>query len=170
VEQYAAALRNGDLQRANALTNAVARETGKPEVTTFEAGRVIMADEVVRLLTSTGGTEQDREGMQRILSGWSSPAQFAGLFEVFKDFTGARFIAMENSYALGNPKREEEFKQRFLTPDARVVFGKMRPASEGAGGGELPPAARAQLQEGHETTFGNGQVWTLQNGQPKRIR
>lgn len=35
---------------------------------------------------------------------------------------------------------------------------------------ELPPQARAQLREGAETTFNNGQVWTLQNGQPKRVR
>lgn len=34
----------------------------------------------------------------------------------------------------------------------------------------LPPQALSQLQEGKTTTFRNGQVWTLQNGQPKRIK
>ncbi len=34
----------------------------------------------------------------------------------------------------------------------------------------LPPAARSQLKEGHNTTFGNGQIWTLKNGQPARIK
>lgn len=39
-----------------------------------------------------------------------------------------------------------------------------------AGGGTLPAQAQSQLKEGVDTTFGNGQVWTLQNGQPVRIR
>ena len=34
----------------------------------------------------------------------------------------------------------------------------------------IPPAAVAKLSEGHETTFGNGQTWTLRNGQPVQVR
>lgn len=34
----------------------------------------------------------------------------------------------------------------------------------------LPPHAAASLKEGVHTTFGNGQVWTLQNGQPVRVK
>jgi len=34
----------------------------------------------------------------------------------------------------------------------------------------LPPAAKAQLKEGHVTTFANGQKWTLTNGQPKQVQ
>jgi hypothetical protein len=37
--------------------------------------------------------------------------------------------------------------------------------------GALPDAAKAQLKRGVDTTFGNGQVWTLDaNGQEKRIK
>lgn len=36
--------------------------------------------------------------------------------------------------------------------------------------GALPPQARAQLKAGQNTTFANGQVWTLEGGQPKRLR
>ena len=35
---------------------------------------------------------------------------------------------------------------------------------------ELPPAAASSLKGGHETTFGNGQVWTLQDGKPVKVR
>lgn len=34
----------------------------------------------------------------------------------------------------------------------------------------LPASARAQLKEGTDTTFGNGQVWTLHGGQPQRVK
>ena len=34
----------------------------------------------------------------------------------------------------------------------------------------LPPQAAANLKEGQQTTFGNGQVWTLQGGNPVRVK
>lgn len=46
--------------------------------------------------------------------------------------------------------------------------GGAKPAAQGAA--TLPPAARAQLQKGHNTTFGNGQVWTLRNGEPVQVK
>ena len=39
-----------------------------------------------------------------------------------------------------------------------------------AAGASLPPAARARLKEGMITTFSSGQSWTLENGQPKRVK
>lgn len=36
--------------------------------------------------------------------------------------------------------------------------------------GGLPAAAKSQLKEGVNTTFGNGQVWTLKNGQEQRVQ
>lgn len=48
-----------------------------------------------------------------------------------------------------------------------VSGGGAQPAP---GGGQLPAQARAQLKENVNTTFGNGQVWTLRNGQPTRVR
>jgi len=44
------------------------------------------------------------------------------------------------------------------------------PAPVGAPASGPPPAALAQLQEGHVTTFGNGQKWTLQGGQPVQVQ
>lgn len=35
---------------------------------------------------------------------------------------------------------------------------------------DVPAEARARLQEGVKTTFGNGQVWTLIHGQPTRVK
>lgn len=38
------------------------------------------------------------------------------------------------------------------------------------GATDLPATARARLREGVQTTFGNGQVWTLTDGVPTRVR
>lgn len=49
--------------------------------------------------------------------------------------------------------------------------GAASPPAGGAGGGAtLPPAAIAHLSEGDETTFANGQVWTLRGGKPVQVR
>jgi len=34
----------------------------------------------------------------------------------------------------------------------------------------LPTEARSRLKEGTNTTFGNGQTWTLKNGQPVQVK
>jgi hypothetical protein len=57
---------------------------------------------------------------------------------------------------------------------ARSAFIKKRAAEYKSGGGaqaegEIPPEAKAHLQEGQNTQFGNGQTWTLQGGQPVRV-
>lgn len=61
---------------------------------------------------------------------------------------------------------------------AKQVFGlgnAAQPAaqpsqSSGRQDGMLPPQAAAQLKEGTRTTFGNGQTWTLVNGQPQQVK
>lgn len=54
--------------------------------------------------------------------------------------------------------------------DVTGMPGKSAPTTGGYGAPTLPPEARARLREGAETTFGNGQVWTLRGGQPVRVR
>jgi type II secretory pathway pseudopilin PulG len=129
VKAYADALQTGNIQRANQIAQTVSRETGGPEVTTFEIGRDIMADEVVRLLTATGGTEADRQTMQSRIAAWSSPAQFAGVFNALVGLTGGRFRALELHYSGGDPARVKEFEQDHLTPDARAVFHSYQAAT-----------------------------------------
>lgn len=50
-------------------------------------------------------------------------------------------------------------------------YSAWKKAASGApDGGGLPPQARAQLKPGHNTTFANGQTWTLRNGQPVQVK
>lgn len=41
--------------------------------------------------------------------------------------------------------------------------------SSGSSQDELPAEAVSKLKEGHETKFGNGQVWTMDGGKPKMV-
>jgi len=59
-----------------------------------------------------------------------------------------------------------------IAPPAAAPTPGTAPAGSAAGGGPqpLPPQALAALKEGQHTTFGNGQTWTLQNGQPQQVQ
>ena len=78
----------------------------------------------------------------------------------------------------------ETFKQQQITAGVNSILGGAQtpaqprpgtgappPSTPAAGEATLPPAARAQLKAGENTTFSNGQVWTLDgSGNPKRVK
>jgi muramidase (phage lysozyme) len=139
--EYFAALNNGQIPRANQIANRIAVELGKPEVTNFRAGRDIMADEVVRLLTTTGGTEADREGMQSRLADFFSPEQGKGVLQVLDRFVAGRFNALQQQYAQGDPKRQEYFRNNLLTDKSRQIFGDVGGSGD-AGGADYSAPGR----------------------------
>lgn len=59
---------------------------------------------------------------------------------------------------------------RIVGPDGEQVPAGGNPAAAAAPSATLPPAVAAGLKEGVQTTFGNGQVWTKQNGAPVRVK
>ena len=67
----------------------------------------------------------------------------------------------------GAPVADPQRGQRAAQPPS----GGLAPALDyESGGNALPPQALAQLEEGVETEFANGQVWALIGGRPVRIR
>jgi hypothetical protein len=155
MQQYARELRTGDtpfteIPRLNQIIQFAAKERGLPEVTNFNVARDIMADEVVRLLTSTGGTEADRQGMQSRLAPMMSEYQQSGSLTAFERFVAGRFKGLEQGYARNDPVRTKDFRENLLTPEARELFVKH---GEGAMSGAGPTqAAPVGPQEGQTAT------------------
>ena len=77
-----------------------------------------------------------------------------------------------------NEKKAEQALARLrqpisASPAATVVQpvpGATPPPAASASIASLPESARAALKEGSLTKFGNGQTWTLKNGQPMQVR
>jgi hypothetical protein len=169
MQEYSKALRDGsmpftDIPRLNQIIQFLAKERGMPEVTNFNVARDIMADEVVRLLTSTGGTEADRAGMQSRLAAAMSEYQQTGALTAFEKFTAGRFKGLEQGYARNDPERIKDFRDNMMTPEARAIFTK----GEGAGAAETaggPPSEAVQMlrndkspdaQKNFDAIFGAG--------------
>lgn len=129
VREYADALKNNDIPRINAIVNRWAIETGHPEVNDFNAARVIAADEFVRLLTSTGGTESDRRQMEALLNPNASPEQVAGGLNVFSRLANSRLSALRQQYSRGDATRAASFENEQLTPETRKFLHQRLPTA-----------------------------------------
>jgi hypothetical protein len=162
MSEYSEALRTGampftEIPRLNQIIQFAAKERGMPEVTNFNVARDIMADEVVRLLTSTGGTEADRAGMQSRLAAAMSEYQQTGALTAFERFTAGRFKGLEQGYARNNPERIKDFRETMLTSEARAIFTKH--AGDAEPSGAAPPGGAAAPAGG-----GKARTIVIQNG------
>lgn len=76
--------------------------------------------------------------------------------------------AVPLSYASPAAKKEADAIDLYERAAAGVYAGTS--ANRYGGTSAPPPAALARLKEGVVTTFGNGEQWTLQNGQPVKVQ
>ena len=110
----------------------------------------------------------------------NSGAEMRGALRGAMDF-------LEGAMSASATKKSEGLKSQFeprdlLTKETRAIFDKISTSTEGdkaapratqgqpADSTTLPATAMQHLKEGVPTTFKNGQTWTLQNGNPVRIK
>lgn len=132
--QYADALNNGQTVLANRLINRFALETGDPSVTDYEAAKTLMAGEVVRLLTATGGSVTDRTEAQGLADRAFTPQQLQGVADTLTNLVHGRLDALQTGYVNNVPGRSDVEKQRaatdffqMMTPGAQEVFSHTIP-------------------------------------------
>jgi hypothetical protein len=151
LRQYAEALKNKDYPLENQLLNRMATQEGFPEVINFALAGTITGDEIVRVLTTSGGTREDREGIRKLLSEYGSPAQLEGSIDTASNYVRGRFEPLEQQYMHGGvsdegrAKKKQEFEQHMLTDAARELY--QTPAKSPTGVSEAPSAAIAHLKE-----------------------
>lgn len=128
--EYAIALQTGPLIRQNQLLQRFGIEMGRPEVTDFNAAKTLMADEVIRLLTTTGGTRGDRDDAQHLAASYHAKEQLLGVSETLRGMVYGRFDSIEKQYVsvLGGGATDAEKTQRAkdfrdaLVPDALEIL------------------------------------------------
>lgn len=141
LREYAEALQNNDTPRVNQLLNRLRQETGHPEINNYQLAATIAGDEIVRLLTTTGGTEADRQDIQQRFSQIGSPAQLIGAIDTASNYVRSRFGPLETMYAQGattdqlRQDRIKEFEDVVLTPEARALWK----------GGEISPSGHPTI-------------------------
>lgn len=146
----ASALDNGNVQLINKLSNTWKTQTGGTAPTNFAAARSIVANEVVKAVTASGGGVTDRKEAQDEVSSASSPQQLQQVISTWKQLLSGQLGGLKQQYEQGT--KRQDFN-RFLSPE---VISHLEPA-----GGPAASAPTATGPNGQKLVLKNGQ-WTPQ--------
>ena len=122
LQKLADALKNGDAQLINKLSNTYKEQTGNPAPTNFDAAKQIVADEVVKAIVGSGsGALGDREEAARTIRSQSSPAQLAGTIGTYKELMAGQLGGLRRQYEQSTYRKDFD---RFLSDEAKTQLEK----------------------------------------------
>jgi len=117
LSQLSTALNNKDTQLLNRVANIWKTQTGSPAPTNFTSARDIVANEVVKAVTASGGSLADRQEAQNQVNAASSPAQLAGVITTWKQLLSGQLSGLKQQYEQGTGRQDFE---RLVSPNARA--------------------------------------------------
>ena len=129
MDKLSDALQNNDIKLINSLGNIVARQTGKPAPTNFDAAKQIVTAEVIKAVVASGGGVTERQEAERNFAAANSPAQLKGLVRTYKELLGGQLNSLGVQYESTTGKKDFESK---LTSDAKAEFRAVRGKGEPA--------------------------------------
>ena len=118
--QLTAALENGDTKAINAAANVIAKQTGAPAPTNFDAAKQIVAAEVIKAVVANGGTGKEREEAANNINTANSPAQLAGVIKTYQELMAGQLDSLKVQYTNGTGRND--FDKKFLTESSRKLF------------------------------------------------
>lgn len=134
MDKLSDALANGDVKGINALGNEVAKQTGAPPPTNFNAAKQIVTAEVIKAVVASGGGVTERQEAERNFSNANSPAQLKGVINTYKQLLGGQLKSLNLQYE--NTTGRKDFEKK-LTPDAKAALTRLRDAEAPAAGVDL---------------------------------
>ena len=130
------ALQNNDIKAINSLSQTIAAQTGEPAPTNFDAAKRIVAGEIMKTVTSTGGGVEERKSLAADLDRANSPAQLKGVMNTYKDLLAGKVHALAGAYKSGTG-REFDYN-RFGVPE-------WQPTEAGPPVTNYPPAPKGAV-------------------------
>lgn len=145
-------------KNGNVVSYQIIPEEGTLQITTSQGVHRINKTEIDQY-EGGGSLWQRLEGhLGKALTGKSIPDS------VMKDMT-----EIQNIQAKGAQSRYENTLSS-INQTYGSTFKPVQMKGLNSGAAVLPPQAAASLQEGHNTTFANGQIWTKRNGQAVQVK
>ena len=157
LDTAAAALHSDNIRVFNQFKQAWQRETGKAAPTNFNAVKEIVADEVVAAVVPGVGSLADRKALKDTIMATSSPAQLQGVIKQYKELLGGQLGGLEQQYNASTGKTN--FKQRYLTPEARAALTPGQTAPAPAAAATTPPPAGVDAALWNVMTADERKLW-----------
>jgi hypothetical protein len=117
MDKLSDALANSDIKLINSLGNTVAKQTGQPAPTNFDAAKQIVTAEVIKAVVASGGGVTERQEAERNFASANSPAQLKGIIQTYKKLLGGQLNSLNLQYKNTTGKTDFESK---LTPAAQT--------------------------------------------------
>lgn len=140
MDKLSDALQNGDTKAFNAIGNTIAKQTGAPAPTNFDAAKQIVTAEVIKAVVASGGGVKEREEAERNFASASSPAQLKGVINTYKQLLGGQLNSLGLQYEANTGRKDFDKK---LTGDAKQAFTNIR--QQHSGGAVTPPPAAVDM-------------------------
>ena len=144
MDKLADALKNNDVKAFNYLGNVIAKQTGQPAPTNFDAAKQIVTAEIIKAVVASGGGVKERQEAETNIANSNSPAQLKGVINTYTQLMGGQLNSLGLQYENGTGRTDFDKK---LTPDAKAAFTNIRNKNTAPNAG-LPA--------------GVGSDWTLQ--------
>lgn len=163
LEEAGRALENGDIRLFNSISNRIKTEIGVAAPTSFDAVKKIVAGEIVKATTGSGGALADREEVQRSILSANSPTQLLEAIAEYKKLMAGQLQSLELQFISGTNRGSKEFRSRLskrtqsLLPPA-VDSDEASPAPSP----NVTPSPKVQTNLPPVSTNPNEQGWVLQ--------
>lgn len=115
LEEAAGALKNGDIRLFNSIGNRINKEIGVAAPTSFDAVKKIVAGEIVKATTGSGGALADRQEVEQSILSANSPEQLLEGINYYKKLMAGQLQSLELQFITGANRGSSEFRQR-LSP------------------------------------------------------
>jgi hypothetical protein len=142
----------------NYVKNSASEAFGGNPTGKYEVDATGIGGEWAKLVAGGVASEGEQQHVQRLLSPNASPQKMKDNLAEVKAMTDGKLVGIQRQIASAKASGPGN-------PATSLPSGVQQSAGEG-----IPAAAAAQLQEGAQHTFNNGQVWTKTNGQPVRVK
>lgn len=157
LQQAGAALKNGDWQTANKITNAIGVNMGQDEKTNFDAVATFLAGEIEKVISGNNPTLEGTRNARAMFPAEGSNKQIAGAIQKANQILGGKLNALnlEHKGAFNGASLTDRKK---LTPAAIAAF-------QGVLGDREAPKAGALTNlhsNGRQTIGWNGSKWVDQ--------
>jgi len=122
------ALQNGQIQIANTVTNALAKQLGQPETSNFQDIAYVVGSEVAKAVVGSGQSAvHDREKIEQAFSSSKSPEQLAGTIKYYKELMAGQLMTHKTQWTSSglNPS---EFDAKLL-PNTRTLVSATAPGA-----------------------------------------
>ena len=132
IEEKARGLNNSDTHAVNAWSQEIGKNFNQPNVTSFNALKPILAGEIGKTITSTGGTLAERQEAEHAINSANTPAEMTANLKTLKEALASKLTALKLPYESAGGK---DFDKKFLLPQTQKEMAKLKT------GGHVPTTA-----------------------------